>query len=249
MPGTSPKLARSASTPISSSGRLASNHWRSSSRNLAADGPSSISMPIPSGLLVRLEQREPPTVGELLPGHPDRHAHLHLVRRAVHNIGHDPGPFLQVDQRYHVPVAQDRVGPVLDGEGVDAPLAGRRPPLEAVAQAAGADLAGVEHRHLAVPAPLQDQLAPPGGVPERLGGRGDRRLHPGGPALLGAAFGGGHDRVASVPRTRVDMQDRTMPEPWATATSAPGTWRGPPSPRSWRTASTIRNIPYIPGWV
>ena len=26
-------------------------------------------------------------------------------------------------------------------------------------------------------------------------------------------------------------------------------WRSPASPRSWRTASTRRNIPYMPGWV
>ena len=35
----------------------------------------------------------------------------------------------------------------------------------------------------------------------------------------------------------------------ATATSALGTWRFPHSPRSWRTASTRMNIPYMPGWV
>ena len=27
-----------------------------------------------------------------------------------------------------------------------------------------------------------------------------------------------------------------------------GTWVAPASPRSWRTASTIRNMPRMPGW-
>ena len=31
-----------------------------------------------------------------------------------------------------------------------------------------------------------------------------------------------------------------MPEPWATATSAPATWRSSHSPRSWRTASVMQ---------
>ena len=37
------------------------------------------------------------------------------------------------------------------------------------------------------------------------------------------------------------------PVPWATAMRASGTWVAPPSPRSWRTASTMRNMPRIPG--
>ena len=38
------------------------------------------------------------------------------------------------------------------------------------------------------------------------------------------------------------MHDSTIPEPCAIAISAPGTCRGPHSPRSCRTASTIRNM-------
>ena len=59
---------------------------------------------------------------------------------------------------------------------------------------------------------------------------------------------GGHS-VASVPSTTVPMDDSTPPEPWATAISASGTWRSPHSPRSCRTASTSRNMPYCPGCV
>src|SRR5947199_40772 len=51
----------------------------------------------------------------------------------------------------------------------------------------------------------------------------------------------------SVPRTSVAPVDSMPPVPWATATRASGTWFTD-SPRSWRTASTMRNMPRIPGW-
>src|SRR5579883_2593660 len=55
--------------------------------------------------------------------------------------------------------------------------------------------------------------------------------------------------VAAVPSTIVEVHDNTPPHPFATAISAPGTWRSTHSPRSWRTASTSTNMPYMPGWV
>src|SRR5215210_8263058 len=46
----------------------------------------------------------------------------------------------------------------------------------------------------------------------------------------------------------VTWLERTPPLPWTRATFAFSTCRPPHSPRSWRTASTIRSSPYIPGW-
>ena len=53
--------------------------------------------------------------------------------------------------------------------------------------------------------------------------------------------------VSAVPNTAVDWLDNMPPLPWAMAVRAPCTWRAPPSPRSWRTASITANTPYMPG--
>ena len=39
------------------------------------------------------------------------------------------------------------------------------------------------------------------------------------------------------------------PMPFTSESLVPGTWRGPHSPRCWRTASMIGKMPYIPEWV
>src|SRR5581483_3637157 len=178
-------------------------------------------------------------------GHPDGHPGGDGVRIAPHHVRHHAHAFLQVDERNRIRglIAHARVHRlVLDGDGVHGAGAGRRPPFEVVAEARRTHLAGIEDRVVAAVAPLDEQFATAGGVPERGGELRRRgRLEPG-------RFGRGH-RAASVPSTSVDMHDRTIPEPWATAISTPLTWRSPHSPRSWRTASTIRNMPYIPGCV
>src|SRR5258706_201115 len=43
---------------------------------------------------------------------------------------------------------------------------------------------------------------------------------------------------------------RSMPPmPLTSEHEAPGTWRAPVSPRSWRVASMIGKMPYMPEWV
>lgn len=104
---------------------------------------------------------------------------------------------------------------MFDGHGVDDAATRRRAPLERVTQAVRTDGSREMDGEFAVRAPLQEVLAHSGRVPEWL-----RRVRLG-------RFRAGPDRfvhsVASVPRTIVDMQDKTMPEPWATATWAEGT--------------------------
>ncbi len=169
-----------------------------------------------------------------------------LGRQAADHIGQHADPLVELDQGDHERRSSgegDTVDPVLDGEGVDGAGARRGPPVDLAAKAARAERPGVEERLIAVRAPGQDEPTLSAGVPERLGSRPYRGLQA--PTHgLGAAH-----RTAPVPRTKVDMHDKTTPEPWATATSAPVTCRSPHSPRSWRTASTTRNMPYIPGWV
>ena len=53
----------------------------------------------------------------------------------------------------------------------------------------------------------------------------------------------------SVPRTSVAPVESMPPVPWASASFAPSHLASAPaSPRSWRTASTMRNMPRMPGW-
>src|SRR6185369_8126489 len=51
-----------------------------------------------------------------------------------------------------------------------------------------------------------------------------------------------HDRMT------VALPASTPPNPWASAVRAFSTCRLPHSPRNWRTASTSKKIPNIPGW-
>src|SRR5262249_47656000 len=53
----------------------------------------------------------------------------------------------------------------------------------------------------------------------------------------------------SVPQISVAAELNTPPRPWQTAVVAPATCRAPHSARSWRTASTSVNMPYMPLWV
>ena len=63
------------------------------------------------------------------------------------------------------------------------------------------------------------------------------------------------DRVAARPRqvrlarTRVPAAESMPPMPLTSEQLAPGTWRAPHSPRSWRVASMIGKMPYMPEWV
>src|SRR6185369_9316954 len=56
--------------------------------------------------------------------------------------------------------------------------------------------------------------------------------------------GGAHG--TSVEAISVAAALNMPPRPWQSATVQSGTWRSPHSPRSWRTASTSVNIPYMP---
>src|SRR5690606_35177133 len=136
-------------------------------------------------------------------------------------------------------------GAVLHARRVHLADTARRAPLDAVAEAGRAHRPGVPVGPVARRAPRQDQPPLAGRLPERHRVGPDRGLDQRGRHL---DVRGGHS-VASVPSTTVPIVESTPPEPWATATSAPSTCRGPHSPRSWRTASTSRNMPYIPGWV
>lgn len=53
----------------------------------------------------------------------------------------------------------------------------------------------------------------------------------------------------SLDSTSVPAADSMPPIPLTSDRRAPGTWRGPHSPRSWRTASMIGKMPYMPVWV
>src|SRR5262249_36908049 len=154
--------------------------------------------------------------------------------------GHHADALGQLDERHDVRAVAGvaaRSGPMVDAGRVHDALAAGLAPLDGGVGVGGGDLAGGPHRGLAARAPRPDATLVAGGVPERLAHRADRRLD-----------AGGHS-VPSVPSTTVPIVDSTPPDPWATATSWFSIWRRPASPRSWRTASTSRNIPYIPGWV
>ena len=51
--------------------------------------------------------------------------------------------------------------------------------------------------------------------------------------------------VQSLPRIRQAWVARMPPFPETSATSAPSTWRSPPSPLSWMAASTTGVIPHM----
>src|SRR5205085_6780356 len=110
--------------------------------------------------------------------------------------------------------------------------------LAAAAEAApaGVELVGAAHR-----AALQQQPTFVGGLPVGLGLGIDTRRRPRLRLTLSITHG------VSLASTRVAPVDSIPPVPWATAMRASGTWFTD-SPRSWRTASTMRNMPRIPGW-
>src|SRR5581483_5546811 len=190
----------------------------------------------------RCEHRQVTTVGHRLPTQLHLHPDVDLHRVDVDHVGEQPYTFVEVDERHRVrhPIGHPRMSrPVHDAHGVDLATARRGPPLDVRAQAPRAPRPRVPERLLAGRAPRQHQRAPFGGRPERHRLVGDRRL-------VAARCRRAH---VDDPSTQVDIADSTPPEPLATAILQPGTCRGPASPRSWRTASTIRNIPYMPGCV
>ena len=62
-----------------------------------------------------------------------------------------------------------------------------------------------------------------------------------------ASLSEGPDRDHPAPRITVLEDENQPPVPLTQQISAPGTWRLPASPLSWRVASTSRNMPRMPG--
>ena len=175
----------------------------------------------------RAEQRQLPAVAQRLPGDRHGHAAVDVGRRAADDVGHHAHPLLQVDQGDAVglPAGErrpGRLGPVLDDGGVH-----RGPPAGLAPLAAGArrgaavraERPRVEDAPVAGRAPLHEQAALAGGLPERPALVAHRAARSA--ARVPRSARPARHRVASVPSTAVDMTERNMPEPWATATSAP----------------------------
>src|SRR5580692_8736589 len=220
---------------------------------LTPEGPSgTIPCPAPVGKpppgapsLGGGEERDPRLVGHDLEPGPHRHPDPDVLGGAVHDVGHDPGALFEVDERDDVgdPVPEGTGVHLADhGDAVDgAPSAGvdpfHRPPAHP------APVAGIELARPAIGAPLHDEAPVVGRRPVRGGVvvRDRRRAGFGRPLVGSGRSAIGHG--ASRPRTRVAPVESMPPVPCATAMRAPGTWVAWASPRSWRTASTIRNMP------
>src|SRR5207248_2236942 len=192
--------------------------------------------------LSRLKQRERHLVGHGLERDPDGHADAQVFRRAADDVGHEPRSLLQFDQGHDVGgEVFERAREVLadDGEAVDGAPAAGFDPVD-LASAAEAPPPGVELVVATRAAALHEQAAVVGGLPVGLCLRVHARRRP---RLRRALLAQG----ASLPRIRVAPVESMPPVPWATATRASSTWFTD-WPRSWRTASTIRNMPRMPGW-
>ncbi len=245
------------------SGWLASSHGRTSSRNAAASGPRSISIGMGLRLLRcvasgrragEFELRQVAPIAERLPREADGRADGGVVGLAADDVRHEADPVGQLDEGDDVGrPARPSAGSsrlLLHGGGVDGAGTVGFPPCTASPRrgTAGRPRAGRRSRPLAgsrTAAPGQRLLLR--GLPEGLAGLAGRRLalEPGlrlaplacrSQGRLRAEDGRGHAR-------------QHHPGPVGHGSLASGTWRGPHSPRSWRTASTTRNIPYMPGWV
>src|SRR6185369_8357809 len=131
-----------------------------------------------------------------------RHAGTYVHRWAADHVGHHARSFGEVDERDGVGlvVVERRRWPVLDDDRVHGGASRGLAMLEAGAEAPWAGDAWEVHEHLAIDAPLQDELLVPRRLPVREACLGGAWLEP------------GHS-VASVPRTIVDMHDRMNPAP------------------------------------
>ena len=164
-----------------------------------------------------------------------RVAHLHLSGLHPGQRAHQPDSLVQLDDRHAVGhVVLPRVvveGDVHPREAPHASRAGSIDPLDVLRPAGRAGPPGVEERGAAVLATRQRQPALGGRLPVRRGHLvAERRERLG----VVRARPGAHRPLA---RNIVLNVDSTPPLPVTAATRAPSTWRGPASPRSWRTAS------------
>src|SRR5579885_1521387 len=189
------------------------------------------------------ELRQPDLRGALFELDPDRHPDFDRTGRAADDVAEHPRAFIQLDQRERVG-RLGRIGgvgrPVHDGVRQHRAAPRRRNPPE---PAAGAVPAKTLRRKLMMPAriaALDAQFARLASAPEL------RRLRRGDGNQLARLR---HQSVSCVPRIAVPCVDARPPCPWTIASRAPATWRGPHSPRSWRTASVMWKIELAsPAW-
>src|SRR5712692_9368244 len=180
----------------------------------------------------RPEIRQP---GLARDGDLDQHRHPNRGRFHVDEPGEHSHTLLELHKRDHVRHLSLELGrcSVNHGELIDRASTADGYPFQVDAAAMRAKRARVKDMPPAALAALH--IEPAGGhrVPEGCGlgvGNRVRLLH------------------QSRPRTSVAAELSTPPVPLARARLAPSTWRGPHSPLSWRVASIMVKIPYMPGW-
>ncbi len=106
-----------------------------------------------------------------------------------------------------------------------------------------AQLARVEVMLAAGPAARDRETVLARRVPEGLRAGVDDGLR----LLVGGGLA--HDALPQwFARMTVPPEDSVPPVPWTSAVRTSATCRSPASPRSCRTASISRKIPYMPGW-
>src|SRR5687768_16177953 len=176
----------------------------------------------------------------LAPGDTHRHPALNFLRRTALDVGGHPHAFIEIDQRDdvgHTVLERGQIVLVNHGEGMNGSIARRLPPLRIGRPTPGASGPRIEERLPTRAALLIGESSFARGLPI---GRG---LRVGLGEVPGRGFG--HH---STPRTSVPVEENHPPVPFTAASRAPFTWRPVASPRSCRTASTMRNTPRIPGW-
>ena len=180
----------------------------------------------------RAEERQLPPVAEGLPRHRDRHAAVDVVGRAADHVRQHAHALLEVDEGDAVGLAPGeggpgRLGPVLDDGGMDRgparwPSATRGP--SRWPRSAGRTRAG-RRRPVAGRAPLHEEPALPGGLPEGPAARHRRAARSArasrAPRGLGAPAAMSQRRLGAEHRRR-HARRGTSPEPWATATVGAG---------------------------
>src|ERR1019366_8315044 len=139
------------------------------------------------------------------------------------------------------------IAAVDDDVGKELAAARQLAPFLTGRQAVGADRGRRIAQLLAMGALLRHQLVGAAAVPERLVGIADRRLDRlrGGGGRNAGGRAHAHGPNGYCPRIIALAVLRVMPRPVTRQISASLTWRGPHSPRIWRTPSTTCSQPCI----